>query len=420
MSFFAYQSGVLHAEKVSLNDIATQMGTPCYVYSRAAFETQWKTLASAFGDHPHIICYAVKANSNLAVLNILARLGSGFDIVSGGELQRVLLAGGDPAKVVLSGVAKSVDELRFVIQNDIRCINVESIAELERIQDVAQSLDKIVRIALRVNPDVDAQTHPYIATGLENSKFGIPMPDALSTYQLAASMPNIEVYSIACHIGSQITNLSPFKDAVNRILDMVLELADAGIKIQQLDLGGGLGIDYQGETPPSAQAYVDNLLDTIAEKNIALPVAIEPGRYIAGNSGVLLSRVEYLKHTATKNFAVVDAGMNDLLRPSLYQAFHQIVNVKENSEQPSQLYDVVGPVCESADVLGYDRELSIEADDLIAVKSAGAYSFVMASNYNARPRPPEIMVDQDEMHVVRQRETLEDLTRTETLLGSAD
>ena len=420
MSFFAYQGGVLHVEKVSLNDIAAQLGTPCYVYSRAAFEHQWQTLESAFGDHPHIICYAVKANSNLAVLNILARLGSGFDIVSGGELQRVLLAGGDPAKVVLSGVAKSTDELRFVIQNNIRCINVESIAELERIQDVAQSLDKIVKIALRVNPDVDAQTHPYIATGLQNSKFGVPMHDALATYKLAASMPNIEVFSIACHIGSQITNLSPFKDAVNRVLDMVSELEEAGIIIKQLDLGGGLGIDYQGETPPSAQAYVDNLLDTLAQKNISLPIAIEPGRYIAGNAGVLLSRVEYLKHTDAKNFVVVDAGMNDLLRPSLYQAFHEIVNVKENSDQPSALYDVVGPVCESADVLGYDRNLRIEADDLIAVKSAGAYCFVMASNYNARPRPPEVMVDHDEIHIVRQRESIEDLTRTEKIIGTSD
>jgi len=416
MSFFHYQGGTLHAEQVALDDLAAQVETPCYVYSRAAFEQQWKALDRAFGDHRHLICYAVKANSNLAVLNILARLGSGFDIVSAGELRRVILAGGDLQKTVLSGVAKSREELTYVVQQGIRCINVESIAELERIQAVAAELNKKVRIALRVNPDVDAQTHPYIATGLENSKFGIPMQDALEAYQRAAEMSHIQVFSIACHIGSQITNLSPFEDAVNRVLDLVKQLASAGILLEQIDLGGGLGINYQGEQPPSAQDYIDTLLNTLSSRDISLPLAIEPGRYIAGNSGVLLSKVEYLKHNSSKNFAVVDAGMNDMLRPSLYQAFHQIVNVSENSEQEELVYDVVGPVCESSDVLGYDRPLSVKADDLLAVMSAGAYGFAMASNYNSRRRPAEVMVDKNQFHVVRRRETLEELTTGESTL----
>ncbi|NNC99591.1 MAG: diaminopimelate decarboxylase [Gammaproteobacteria bacterium] len=346
MTYFEYQGGSLHAEQVPLTEIAAQFGTPCYVYSRAAFEQQWQTLNSAFGDHPHIICYAVKANSNLAVLNILARLGSGFDIVSAGELRRVILAGGDPAKVVYSGVAKSREELAYVINNNIRCINVESIAELERVQEIAGKIGVSANIALRVNPDVDAETHPYIATGLEQSKFGIAMSEALQTYRLAAAMPNINLYGIACHIGSQITKLSPFSDAVKRVVAMVGQLSAEGINLQQVDLGGGLGIDYQGETLPSANAYVKALLGELQAAEINLPVAIEPGRYIAGNSGLLLTRIEYLKHHASKSFAVVDAGMNDLLRPSLYQAFHDIVSVEQNSQQALHTFDVVGPVCE--------------------------------------------------------------------------
>lgn len=416
MSFFNYQDGELCAEQVSLANIAERVATPCYVYSRAAFEYQWHSLDRAFGDYPHTICYAVKANSNIAVLNILARLGSGFDIVSEGELRRVLLAGGDPAKVVFSGVAKSRSELEFAIKNGVRSINIESVAELARVQDVAASLNATASIALRVNPDVDPQTHPYISTGMEKAKFGISMEAAYEAYKQAAQMPNIEVHGVACHIGSQITKTSPFSDALGIVLNLVKRLADDGIQIQQLDLGGGLGIDYQGEVPPSAAAYVQAMLDGVKAHDIDLPIAIEPGRYIAGNSGVLLTEVEYLKHNQSKSFAVVDAGMNDLLRPSLYQAYHDIVRVSQTSDAAEGVFDVVGPVCESSCVLGRDRSLQVAAGDLLAVRSAGAYSFVMAGNYNSRPRPPEVMVDGDQIHVIRQREDYEELTRGEALL----
>lgn len=416
MNHFDYRDGELHAEQVALRAIAKQVGTPCYVYSRAALEQQWLALDNAFGKHPHTICYAVKANSNIAVLNVLARLGSGFDIVSEGELRRVILAGGDPSKVVFSGVAKTQQELEFVINTNIRSINIESVAELERVQQVASDLNTTAAIALRVNPDVDPQTHPYISTGLEEAKFGIAMDAAFEAYKLAATMPNIEVHGIACHIGSQITTTSPFNDAVDRVLELVTRLDQQGIKIQQLDLGGGLGIDYQGETPPSAADYVSTMLSALSRHEIDLPVAIEPGRYIAGNAGVLLTQIEYLKSNDSKNFAIVDTGMNDLLRPSLYQAFHNIVNLAQNSSAPAKTYDVVGPICESADVLGYARELSIEQGDLLAVRSAGAYGFVMASNYNSKPRPAEVMVDGDQTHIVRERETMEQLTRGEQVL----
>lgn len=416
MSFFNYQAGELCAEQVSLASIAKQASTPCYVYSRAAFEHQWHSLDQAFGDYPHTICYAVKANSNIAVLNILARLGSGFDIVSEGELRRVLLAGGDPAKVVFSGVAKSRSELEFAIENGVRSINIESVAELTRVQEVAASLNAVASIALRVNPNVDPETHPYISTGMEKAKFGISMESAYEAYQQAAKMPNIEVHGVACHIGSQITKTSPFSDALAIVLNLVKRLANEGIHIQQLDLGGGLGIDYQGETPPTATSYVQAMLEGVKAHGIDLPIAIEPGRYIAGNSGVLLTTVEYLKHNQSKNFAVVDAGMNDLLRPSLYQAYHDIVRVTQETGAPEAVFDVVGPVCESTCVLGHDRSLQVAAGDLLAVRSAGAYSFVMAGNYNSRPRPPEIMVDGGQVHVIRQRETQTELTKGEALL----
>lgn len=416
MSHFNYSNGQLCAEQIPLEQIAEQFGTPCYVYSRAALEQQWRALDTAFGSHPHTICYAVKANSNLAVLSILAKLGSGFDIVSEGELHRVLLAGGDPSKVVFSGVAKSRRELEFVLKNKIRSINIESVAELLRIQKVAAEMNLVAPISLRVNPDVDPQTHPYISTGIEQAKFGITMQAAFETYQQAHAMPNIEIHGIACHIGSQITTSSPFSDAVDKVLGLVTRLQDIGIAIKQLDLGGGLGIDYQGETPPSAQNWIDTMLNSLKEHNIELPVSIEPGRYIAGNSGVLLTRIEYLKSNDKKNFAIVDAGMNDLLRPSLYQAFHQIDNVQESSNEITKTYDVVGPVCESADVLGYDRDLKIATGDLLAVRSAGAYGFVMASNYNSRPRPAEIMVDRNQPHIVRRRETVDELTLGEAML----
>ena len=415
MSFFEYRNGQLCAEKVSLSSIANEYGTPCYVYSRAAFETQWSELDSAFGKHPHTICYAVKANSNIAILNLLARLGSGFDIVSEGELRRVLKAGGDPSKVVFSGVAKSEKELAFAIENKVRSINIESVAELTRVQKVASSLNVTASIAFRVNPNVDPETHPYISTGMDKAKFGVTMEAAFQAYKLADSMPHIEVHGIACHIGSQIIKTSPFTDALDIVLNMVKRLKDEGINIKQLDLGGGLGINYQGETPPSAYEYVQSMLQGIKAHDINLPIAIEPGRYIAGNSGVMLTQVEFLKHNETKNFAIVDAGMNDLMRPSLYQAFHQIKPLTQISSATETLFDVVGPVCESADVLGYDRTLSVEAGDFLAVCSAGAYGFVMANNYNTRLRPAEILVDGDKTHVIRARETYAQLFEGETL-----
>ena len=416
MSFFNYQENKLLAEQVPLSRIAQEVGTPCYVYSRAAFESQWRALDQAFGDHPHTVCFAVKANSNIAVLNVLAKLGSGFDIVSEGELRRVLLAGGDPQKVVFSGVAKNSKELAFAIKNNVKSINVESVAELDRVQEVAASLNATASIAIRVNPDVDPETHPYISTGMDKAKFGVTMEAAFDAYKRAAKMPNIEIHGIACHIGSQITKTSPFTDALSIVLDMVKRLANEGIRIKQLDLGGGLGIDYQGETPPSAAEYVQGMLDGLKQHGIDLPIAIEPGRFIAGNSGVLLTEVEYLKHNETKNFAIVDAGMNDLMRPSLYQAFHDIVRVDKDTDAQESVFDVVGPVCESSDVLGYDRSLKVQAGDLLAVRSTGAYGFVMAGTYNSRPRPPEVMVDGEQMHIIRQRETYADLTDSEKLL----
>lgn len=416
MTHFNYRDGELHAEQLSLSHIAKQVGTPCYVYSRAAFEQQWHALNDAFGEHPHTICYAVKANSNIAVLNLLARLGSGFDIVSEGELRRVLAAGGNPSKVVFSGVAKSRQELAFAITQGVRSINIESAAELDRVQSVAAELNTTAAIALRVNPDVDPETHPYISTGMDEAKFGITMETAFETYLRAAQMPNIEIHGIACHIGSQITKTSPFTDALAIVLNMVKRLAKHNIQIKQLDLGGGLGIDYQGETLPSPQDYVNGMLNGLKEHDINLPIAIEPGRFIAGNSGVLITQVEFLKHNETKNFTIVDAGMNDLLRPSLYQAFHNILPVQQHSDAQESVFDVVGPVCESADVLGYERSLKVQAGDLLAVCSAGAYSFSMANTYNSRPRPPEVMVDGEQLHVIRRRETYEELTQGESIL----
>lgn len=418
MSFFEYRDGQLFAEQTSLSSIAAEYGTPCYVYSRAAFETQWKALDSAFGDHPHTICYAVKANSNIAVLNLLARLGSGFDIVSEGELRRVLKAGGDPSKVVFSGVAKSKSELAFAMQNKVRSINIESVAELERVQEVAASLNVTASVAFRVNPNVDPETHPYISTGMDKAKFGVTMEAAFDAYKRATELANIEIHGIACHIGSQITKTSPFTDALKIVLDMVKRLADEGITIKQLDLGGGLGIDYHGETPPSPSEYVQSMINGMKDHGINLPIAIEPGRYIAGNSGVMLTQVEFLKHNKSKNFAIVDAGMNDLLRPALYQAFHEIKPVEQNSTQMAKIFDVVGPVCESACVLGYDRELAVEAGDLLAVMSAGAYGFVMANNYNSRNKPAEIMIDGTQAHLVRKRETFDQLISGEALLAA--
>lgn len=416
MDHFQYRDGELFAEDLAVTEIARQIGTPCYIYSRATLERHWRAFDNAFKDYPHLICYAVKANSNLAVLNLLARLGSGFDIVSVGELKRVLTAGGDASKVVFSGVAKTEEEIEYVLREGIRSINIESEAELHRIQKVASRVDKIAPIAIRVNPDVDAQTHPYIATGLEEAKFGIAMPAALETYRQAASMSHIEVHGIACHIGSQITNNEPFTDALDRVLELVNTLKKDGIDIKQLDLGGGLGICYQNETPPQPDEYVAALMACIKKHDIELPIAIEPGRAIAGNAGILVTTVEFLKSNSSKSFAIIDAGMNDLMRPSLYQAWHNIIPVNESSTAQENVYDVVGPVCETGDILGKDRSLKVEQGDLLAIRSAGAYAWVMASNYNSRPRPPEIMIDGDQLHIVRSRETIEELMRGEAIL----
>ncbi|HIX61732.1 MAG TPA: diaminopimelate decarboxylase [Candidatus Halomonas stercoripullorum] len=421
MNHFEYRDGVLHGENVSLAQVAAEIGTPCYVYSRAALTHHYRAYTEALGSHPHLICYAVKANSNLAVLNLLARLGAGFDIVSVGELERVLAAGGDPAKVVFSGVAKQEPEMARALEVGIKCFNVESRPELERLNAVGERLGKVAPVSLRVNPDVDAGTHPYISTGLKENKFGIPVDEALDVYQLATRLPYVRVVGLDCHIGSQLTELSPFLDALERLLLLLDRLREHGITVEHLDLGGGLGVTYRDERPPQPFEYAAALLQRLAqwEHSEGLTLLFEPGRSIAANAGVLLTRVEYLKPGETKNFAIVDAGMNDLIRPSLYQAWQAIVPVDTHTEHEQATYDIVGPVCETGDFLGKERELALGAGDLLAVRSAGAYGFVMASNYNSRPRPAEVMVDGDTFHVVRQRETLESLWAGEALLPAA-
>jgi diaminopimelate decarboxylase len=414
MSPFHYVEGRLHGESVPLSDVARYVDTPCYIYSRGAIEERWRAFDSAFGSHPHRVCYAVKANSNLAVLNLLARLGSGFDVVSGGELDRVLQAGGDPALVVFSGVGKRASELRQALEVGIACFNVESVAELELLDEVAAALGKRAPVALRVNPDVDAGTHPYIATGLRQNKFGIPIEEAPRVYARAARLRHLEVTGIACHIGSQLTGVAPFVAALTRVLALAAKLETAGLDVRNLDMGGGLGIRYRDEVPPTPAEYVEGLIATLAGRPYVLWV--EPGRAIVGEAGVLLARVEYLKPTPHRNFAVVDAAMNDLLRPALYGAWHEIVEVEPEPATDPRVYDVVGPVCETGDFLGKDRTLRLREGSLIAVCSAGAYGFVMTSNYNTRPRPAEIMVDGAQFHVVRRRETLESLWAEEELL----
>jgi diaminopimelate decarboxylase len=411
---FDYRNGELYAEDVALRDIAGEYGTPCYVYSRATLERHWHAFDDAFGDHPHLVCFAVKANSNLGVLNTLARLGSGFDIVSVGELERVLAAGGDPAKVVFSGVGKQAHEMRRALQVGIRCFNVESGAELERLNQVGGELGLRAPVALRVNPDVDAQTHPYISTGLKENKFGIAIEDALELYRHAAALPHIDVSGVDCHIGSQLTQLAPFLDALERVTALVEHLAAEGMTIDHLDLGGGLGVRYDQEMPPAPAAYAGALLARL--EDAPYEIFIEPGRAIAANAGVLLTRVEYLKHHDHKNFAVVDAAMNDLIRPSLYEAWQAIVPVEETAEGVTAVYDVVGPICETGDFLGKARELTLREGSLLAVRSAGAYGFTMASNYNSRPRAAEVMVDGQQTHLVRRRESLADLIAGESIL----
>lgn len=416
MDFFEYKDGRLWAEDVDITANIEQWGTPCYVYSRATFERHWKAFDSALGSQPHLVCYAVKANSNLAVLNILARLGSGFDIVSLGELERVLKAGGIAEKIVFSGVGKTAEEMRRALDVGIRCFNVESQAELMLLEQVAAEKGVRAPVSLRVNPDVDAKTHPYISTGLKDNKFGIAIEEAADVYQLIADSDHLDVVGVDCHIGSQLTDVKPFVDALDRVLALVDRLAEKNIRLHHLDLGGGLGIRYQDETPPLPEEQMAALMQRLQGR--AFEILIEPGRAIAGNAGILLTRVQYTKHNEEKNFAVVDAAMNDLMRPALYQAWQAIRPVVEASTVQPKVYDVVGPICETGDFLGKERELSIESGDLLAVMSAGAYGFTMSSNYNSRPRVAEIMVDGDRYQVVRQRETIEQLFENESMLSS--
>lgn len=419
MDAFAYRDGRLHAEGVDLAALAEAVGTPCYVYSRAAIEERYAAFDRALASHDHLVCYAVKANSNLAVLNVLARRGSGFDIVSGGELQRVLAAGGDPRKVVFSGVGKTAEEMRRALEAGIYCFNVESEAELELLERVAGAMNTRAPVALRVNPDVDAATHPYIATGLRTSKFGIGIERASEVYRRAQRSSHLRLAGVACHIGSQLIELAPLLEALERLADLVGELADAGIELEHLDLGGGLGIRYRDEQPPEPDDYALALAGALERRGSRyqrLRLIVEPGRAIVGNAGVLLTRVLYTKPGAERDFAIVDAAMNDLLRPALYDAWHDIVPVVLDRERASRLYDVVGPVCESADFLGRARRLPIGPGDLLAVASAGAYGAVMSSNYNTRPRAPEVMVDGERYYVVRRRETIGDLLALESVL----
>ena len=400
-------------EDVALTEVAQKFGTPCYVYSRAALTAAFQSFDDAFGEKPHLICYSVKANSNLALLNLFARLGSGFDIVSGGELARVLAAGGDPRKVVFSGVGKSAEEIRQALEAGILCFNIESQAELWRMSEVASTAGATADVSLRVNPDVDPKTHPYISTGLKQNKFGVPFQDALALYREAARLPGVRIVGIDCHIGSEITEMSPFLEALARLLELVDQLFAEGIEMHHLDLGGGLGIRYRDEEPPPPHEYVATLLKAL--EGYPQQVLLEPGRVLVGNAGVLLTRVEYLKHGDSRDFAIVDAAMNDLMRPALYQAWHDIQPVQPRTSA-ARRYEVVGPVCESADFLGHDRELALEQGDLLAVMSAGAYGMSMSSNYNTRPRAAEVMVDGSRLYLVRSRESSAQLFALERVL----
>ena len=414
MSVFEYRNGSLYAENCDLNEIASLYGTPCYVYSRAAITEAYQNYAQALGDENGLICYAVKANSNLAVLQVLARLGAGFDIVSVGELERVLLAGGTPEKIIFSGVGKTASELRRALEVGIACFNVESAAELELLANVAKEEGKIASISLRVNPDVDAQTHPYISTGLKENKFGIDIDTAVSTYQRAASLESIEIVGVDCHIGSQLVSVTPFLDALERVLALLDRLEELGIHVQHLDLGGGIGVNYQGETPPDIHDYVNTVRQRLAGRNLKL--IFEPGRSIVANAGVLLTEVIYLKPTSEHNFAIVDAAMNDNIRPSLYQAWQEIKPLKESTQAETLSWDIVGPICESTDFLAKNRELALTDSSRLALMSSGAYGFVMSSNYNSRNRAAELLVDDKQVHLTRERETFADIIRGEHLL----
>jgi diaminopimelate decarboxylase len=413
---FHYREGVLHAEGVPLDKLAAELGTPLYVYSRAALGAALDRYQQAIGDRPVLVCYGMKANSNLAVLGEFARLGAGFDIVSGGELARVLAAGGDPAKVVFSGVGKQAWEMRAALEADVKCFNVESQDELYRLSDVAQDMGRRARVSLRVNPDVDAQTHPYISTGLKENKFGIAIEDAPEAYRIAAGLPGLEVVGVDCHIGSQLTDISPYFDALEKLIDLIDTLKASGIAIEHLDLGGGLGIRYTDEVLPSPKALLDHVFERLAARGYGhLHLVLEPGRSLVGNAGLLLTTVQYLKHAQARNFAIVDAAMNDLLRPSLYTAWHGLRTVRPRSGE-ARMYDVVGPICESGDWLAKERELCVQQGDVLALESAGAYGMTMASNYNSRPRPAEVIVDGGKYYVVRQRESIADVMRGESTL----
>ncbi|MEO1898804.1 MAG: diaminopimelate decarboxylase [Methylococcales bacterium] len=414
MDYFNYRKNKLFAEEVAVEEIVSRYGSPCYIYSRATFERHWKAFNQAFGKHPHLICYAVKANSNIAILNILARLGSGFDIVSQGEMERVLAAGGSPDKIIFSGVGKREDEIIAALKIGIRCFNIEVSGELDRINQLAANLGVIAPVSFRVNPDVDAQTHPYISTGLKENKFGIDIQKALVEYRRADKMQHIQVIGMDCHIGSQLTDTTPFLAALDKVLALANTLKQEGIELHHLDLGGGLGIRYQDEQPPSPEDYVAAILQRLGDS--PYDIALEPGRAIAGNAGILVTRVEYLKPTEHKNFAIVDAAMNDLIRPALYSAWQDIIPVDNSSAEEEYSWDIVGPICETGDFLGKDRKLQLAQGDLLAVRSSGAYGFTMSSNYNSRPRAAEVMVDGQQMHLIRARESISQLWQGEKLL----
>lgn len=413
-TMFTYQANTLHAENTPLNELAERFGTPLYVYSRSALEQQWQAFDHAFGSQPHLVCYAVKTNSNIAVLNVLAQCGAGFDIVSQGELERVLKAGGDPKKVVFSGVAKQSKEIQRALEVGIRCFNVESFAELERIQSVAESMNQIADISVRVNPDVDANTHPYISTGLKDNKFGVDINTAPELYAKAQAYSHLNPIGIDCHIGSQLTAVAPFVDALKRVLQLKHTLTSQGINLHHLDLGGGLGIQYNEETPPAIQDYIQAMLKELQDPTIE--IIIEPGRAIAGNAGILMTQVEYLKPGEHKDFAIIDAAMNDLIRPALYQAYQDIIAINPREDGMQKHWDLVGPVCETGDFLGKNRLLNLTAGDLLAVCSAGAYGFTMSSNYNSRPRAAEVMVQDKQAWLIRRRETYDDLMNLESLV----
>ncbi len=414
MDFFQYKNEQLYVEDLPVKQLAEEFGTPLYIYSRATLERHWHAFDSALGKHPHLICYAVKANSNIGILNVMAKLGSGFDIVSQGELERVLAAGGEASKVVFSGVAKSRAEIMRALEVGIRCFNVESIAELHHINQIAGEMGKVAPISLRVNPDVDAHTHPYISTGLKENKFGVSVDEAREVYKLAATLPHVKITGMDCHIGSQLTELQPFLDATDRLIRLMEQLKEDGITLKHLDLGGGLGVTYTDETPPHPSDYAAALLNKLKDYK-DLEIILEPGRAIAANAGILVAKVQYLKSNESRNFAITDTGMNDMIRPALYEAYMNIIEIDRTLGREKAIYDVVGPVCETSDFLGKQRELAIVEGDYIAQRSAGAYGASMSSNYNSRPRTAEVLVDGDKVHLIRRRENLSELWALESI-----